>query len=138
MGYFSINCTFLPGSLAKGCAIEVFNETMDLVFKQNISRLLPTSSYAVDNISLSINGTYTIYVYVWDKYGRVNKSLVVLTKRIRVAISYQEDKNDNMSINGIWSIFINWCYNFIILQVLLLVIRSLIIMMWKMEQTMVL
>ena len=69
---------------------------MDLVFKQNISRLLPTSSYAVDNISLSINGTYTIYVYVWDKYGRVNKSLVVLTKRVKVAISYQEDKNDNI------------------------------------------
>ena len=41
-----------------------------------------------------------IYVYIWDKYGRVNKSLVVTTKRVRVAISYQEDKNDNISING--------------------------------------
>ena len=84
----------------KGYAIEIFNETMDLVFDENISRLSPTSSYAVDNISLNINGTYMIYVYVWDIYGKVNKSLVVMTKRVRVAINYQEDKNDGMSING--------------------------------------
>ena len=71
------------------------------MFNQNTSRLSPTSSYAVDNISLSINGTYTIYVYVWDRYGKVNKLLVVMTKRVRVAINYQEDyKNDSMSING--------------------------------------
>ena len=73
---------------------------MDLVFNQNISRLLPTSSYGVDNISLNINGTYTIYVYVWNRYGKVNKSLMVMTKRVRVAINYQEDKNDSISING--------------------------------------
>ena len=84
----------------KGYAIEIFNETMDLVFDENISRLSPTSSYAVDNISLNINGTYMIYVYVWNRYGRVNKSFVVITKRVRVAISYQEYKNDSMSING--------------------------------------
>ena len=84
----------------KGYAIEIFNETMDLVFDENISRLSLTSSYAVDNISLNINGTYTIYVYIWDRYGSVNKSLVVMTKRVRVAINYQEDKNDGMSING--------------------------------------
>ena len=100
-GYFIINCTILNGSQAKGCAIEIFNETMDLIFTQNISRLSSSSSYAVDNISLSINGTYTIYIYVWDKYGRVNKSLVVMTKLVRVAtISYQGNKNENTSING--------------------------------------
>ena len=73
---------------------------MVLVFNQNISRLSPTSSYAVDNISLNINGTYMIYVYIWDRYGRVNKSLVVTTKRVRVTISYQEDKNTSMSNNS--------------------------------------
>ena len=67
MGYFSINCTFLPGSQANGCAIEVFNDTGDFLFTQNISCLLSTSLYAVDNIStcLTNNGTYTIYVYIW-------------------------------------------------------------------------
>ena len=34
-------------------------------------------------------------------------SLVVTTKRVRVAISYQEDKNDSISIKGNRSIFIN-------------------------------
>ena len=73
---------------------------MDFVFNQNILRLSPGSSCAVDNISLSINGTYEIYIYVWDRYGRVNKSLVVMTKLVRVAISYQEDKNTSMSNNS--------------------------------------
>ena len=73
---------------------------MDLVFDENVTHLLLTSSYTVDNISLNINGTYMIYVYVWNRYGKVNKSFVVMTKRVRVAISYQEDKNDSMSING--------------------------------------
>ena len=101
-GYFIINCTILNGSQAKGCAIDIFNnETMDLIFNQNIRRLSSTSSYAVDNISLSINGTYEIYIYVWDKYGRVIKSLVVMTKLVRVAIiSYQGKRNENTSING--------------------------------------
>ena len=85
-GHFSINCTFLPGSLAKGYYIEIFNETMDLVFDENVTHLLPTSSYAVDNISLNINGTYMIYVYVWDRYGKVNKSFVVITKKIRMTV----------------------------------------------------
>ena len=73
---------------------------MVLVFNQNIHRLSPTSSYAIDNISLSINGTYMIYVYVWNRYGRVNKSFVVTTKRVKVVISYQEDKNTSMSNNS--------------------------------------
>ena len=84
----------------KGCAIEIFNETTDLVFNQNIHRLSSTSSYVVDNISLSINGTYTIYIYVWNRYGRVNKSFVVMKKLVRVAIGYQEDKNTSMSNNS--------------------------------------
>ena len=100
-GYFNVNCTFLTGSRAKGCAVEVFNETMDLVFNRNISRLLPTSSYAIDNISVSINGTYMIYVYVWDKYGRVDKSLVVMSKLVRVATKgYQGDNKENTSVNS--------------------------------------
>ena len=37
------------------------------------------------------------------------------TKRVRVAISYQEDKNDSISIKGNWSIFINWYYHYYIL-----------------------
>ena len=49
-GYFIINCTFLPGSQAKGCAIEVFNDTEKFMFNQNISRLSSTSLYAVDRI----------------------------------------------------------------------------------------
>ena len=64
---------------------------------ENISHLLLTSSYAVDNISLSINGTYMIYVYVWDRYGSVNKLLVVTTKRVRAAINYQEVLLDLLS-----------------------------------------
>ena len=73
---------------------------MVLVLNQDIRRLSPGSLYAVNNISLSINGTYEIYIYVWNRYGRVNRSLVVMTKLVRVAISYQEDKNTSMSNNS--------------------------------------
>ena len=74
---------------------------MNLVFNRNISRLSSTSSYAVDNISLNINGTYIIYVYVWDEYGRVNKSLVVMSKLVRVATKgYQVDNKENTSVNS--------------------------------------
>ena len=74
---------------------------MDLVFNRNISRLSPTSSYAVDNFSLNINGTYMIYVYVWDEYDRVNKSLVVMSKLVRVATKdYQVDNRENTSVNS--------------------------------------
>ena len=61
-GHFSINCTILPRSQAKGCAIEVFKKSGEYIFNQEIDRFSSTSSYAVDNISLSINGTYTIFV----------------------------------------------------------------------------
>ena len=66
-GNFTVNCTFLPGSQAKGCVLEVFNKAGEYIFSQNIHRLSSTSLYAVDNSStcLTNNGTYTIYVYIW-------------------------------------------------------------------------
>ena len=99
-GYFSINCTFLPGSLAEGCTIEIFNKAGEHIFNQNISRLSSTSSYAVDNSStcLTNNGTYTIYVYIWDKYGRVNKSLEVAQRLLTVILGCKDQ--DNISISG--------------------------------------
>ena len=42
-GYFSVNCTFLPGSQVKGCAIEVFNKAGEYIFSQDIHRLSSTS-----------------------------------------------------------------------------------------------
>ena len=99
-GYFIINCTFLPRSLAKGCAIEVFNKAGEYIFSQNISRLSSTSLFAVDNSStcLSNNGTYTIYVYIWDRYGRVNKSLEVAQRSLTVILGCKYQ--DNISISG--------------------------------------
>ena len=42
-----------------------------------------------------------IYVYVWDEYGRVNKSLVVMSKLVRVATKgYQVDNKENTSVNS--------------------------------------
>ena len=100
-GYFIINCTFLAGSQAKGCSIEVFNDTGKSMFNQNISRLSSTSLYAVDNSStcLTNNGTYTIYVYIWDRYGRVNKSLEVSQRPLTVILGCKEAQ-DNISISG--------------------------------------
>ena len=100
-GYFIIKCTFLPGSQAKGCVIEVFNKSGDFLFSQNISRLSSTSLYAVDNSStcLTNNGTYTIYVYIWDKYGRVNKSLEVAQRSLTVIIGCKEAQH-NISTSG--------------------------------------
>ena len=99
-GYFIINCTFLTGSQAKGCTIEVFNDTGVFLFSQNIHRLSSTSLYAVDNIStcLANNRTYTIYVYIWDKYGRVNKSLEVAQRSLTVILGCKDQ--DNTSISG--------------------------------------
>ena len=99
-GKFSVNCTFLPGSQAKGCAIEVFNKAGEYIFSQNIHRLSSTSLYAVDNSSIYLNnnGTYTIYVYIWDKYDRVNKSLEVAQRPLTVILGCKDQ--DNISTSG--------------------------------------
>ena len=109
-GYFSINCTFLTGSQVKGCAIDVVNnDTGEYIFNQNISRLQSTSLYAIANTtkSLTVNGTYIVHVYIWDEYGGIDTSLVVASKLVNVALSYQE--NNNMSnINCKW--YSSKCY----------------------------
>ena len=99
-GNFSINCTFLPGSQAKGCAIEVFNKAGEYIFSQNIHHLSSTSLYAVNNSNtcLTKNGTCIIYVYIWDKYDRVNKSLEVAQRLLTVILGYKDQ--DNFSISG--------------------------------------
>ena len=100
MGKFSVNCTFLPGSQARGCAIEVFNKAEEYIFSQNIHRLSSTSLCALDNSSkcLTNNGTYTIYVYIWDRYGSVNKSLEVAQRLLTVMLGCKDQ--DNISISG--------------------------------------
>ena len=39
-GYFSINCTFLTGSQAKGCAIEVFNDNLLEIVRRPLTVIL--------------------------------------------------------------------------------------------------
>ena len=70
------------------------------MFNQNISRLSSTSLYAVGNSStcLTNNGTYIIYVYIWDKYSRLNKSLEVAQRLLTVILGCKDQ--DNISICG--------------------------------------
>ena len=91
-GYFTVNCTLLPG--ATGCRIKTLNETGYLIFTQTIYAITGANIAAANSSQKLTNGTYTVEVYTLESYKvTIQQILVILQVDITNNTSNSSDDN---------------------------------------------